>query len=211
MTEPKTLDRRIAEAQHQLRTLQDEVATVCARIDDPDDPELVELDKQVDVARATIRRLETIKENQKKTISIEERARRKQERADAYKRAISLAQSRIALAGKLEAEFAKIGTLLQEWAALGEQCRGAVGSVHRQSDNFDYHLFDVAYGRNGNMVVALDTAMSRAGIGSVGIPLPGMSSTPAGLQTSLTEAAEASVKKLEGIMQGHLASYGEQP
>lgn len=210
MTEPKTLDRRIAEAQHQLRTLKGELAEACACTNDPDDQELVKLDKQIDATQGTIRRLEAIKENQRNAISAEERARQKQERADAYRNAISLAQDRIALAGKLEAEFAKVGALLEEWAALGEQCRGAVGIVHRESDTFDYHLFDVAYGRNGSVVVALDAVMCRAGIGSVGIPMPGASSVPSFQQATLTEAAKMSVKKLEGILQGHLTSYGEQ-
>ncbi|HNQ56825.1 MAG TPA: hypothetical protein PKH27_04805 [Candidatus Desulfobacillus denitrificans] len=210
MSESKTLDRRIAEAQHHLRTLQGEIAEACNRTTDPDDPTLVELDKQIEATQATIRRLETIQTNQKNVISAEERARQKKARADAYRRAVTLAKSRIELAGKLEAEISKVGVLLKEWAAIGEQCRDAVGQVHRVSDSFDYHLFDLAYGRNGSMVVALDTVIGRAGIGRVGIPLPGMSDVPRSMQSTLVETATVCVAKIEGLMQGHLASYGEQ-
>ncbi len=210
MSEQKTLDRRIAEAQHHLRTLQGEIAEACNRTTDPDDPALVALDKQIDAAQATLRRLETIQANQKNTISADERARQKKERATAYRQAIALAQARVELAGKLETEIAKVGALLKEWGAIGEQCRDAVGQVHRVSDTFDYHLFDLAYGRNGSMVVALASVMGRAGVGRVGIPIPGLTDVPAGLQSSLVEAAKVGVKKIEGVLQGHLASYGEQ-
>jgi len=210
MSEPKTLDRRIAEAQHHLRTLQGEIAEACNRTTDPDDPTLVELDKQIDGVQATIRRLETIQANQKNTVSAEERAREKKHRAAAYRQAIALTQARVDLAGKMESEILKVGALLKEWAAIGEQCREAVGQVHRVSDTFDYHLFDLAYGRNGSMLVALASVMGRAGVGRVGIPIPGLTDVPVGLQSSLVEAAKLSAKKIEGCMQGHLASYGEQ-
>lgn len=212
MSEQKTLEYRIAEAQHVLRTLQCEIAEACNRTTDPDDPALVELDQRIEATKATIRRLDAIQVSQKNTISAEEHARQKQERAEAYQRAVALAHDRVDLAGKLEASIADIGVLLKEYAAIGEQCRNAVGRVHRDTVHgvFDYQLFDLAYGRNGSMVVALDTAMSCAGIGSVGIPIPGTTSVPAGLQCYLVESAKANAKKIEVCLKSHLASYGEQ-
>lgn len=210
MSEKQTIERRIAEAQHHLRTLQGKMIEACGRIGDPDDPELVEIDSQIDVTQATIRRLETIQASQKNALSAEARARQKKERAAAYRKAIELAKARVELAGRLEAEVAKVGVLLKEWAAIGEQCRDAVGQVHRVSNTFDYSLFDLAYGRNGSVVVAFDTILGNAGVGTVGIPIPGASGVPRGLQSSLVEVSKMSVKKIEGTLQNHLSSYGEQ-
>lgn len=211
MTEPKTIEYRLAEARHHLRNLQAELAEACNHHGDPDAPEILALDRQIEEATAAIRRLEAFEVHSKTRVSTEELERERQNRKASRRKVIALAKQRIPVAGRLDAKFAEIGGLLQEWAAIGVECRNAAGQVHRESQSFDYHMFDLAFGRNGTAAVALASAMTRAGVGQTGIPLEGVPTVPLGSQCSLVTAAELQVKKLEVLLEGHLKSYGEKP
>lgn len=209
MAEPKTLEYRLAEAQHMLRALNAEMQRLVLTCDDPNDPALVELDEKITTAQKVIRRLELLAENKGKALTAEQRAALKAERRTAARKVMVLAQSRITLASKLDAEFAKIGELLAEWQELGKDCRATFGEVHRPSSDFDYVALDYASGTNGAICGALESVLQIAGLGVTGIPLEQQFSRPKDMRQTLTEAAKHNAERLKGTLQAHRYAHGD--
>jgi Fe-S oxidoreductase len=205
----KPIDRLLAEAQHELGTLNAEMQRVAANTDNPNDPALIEIDEKITSARKAIKRLELLAANRAKGITAEQRAARKAARRVAALKVMSLAQSRIDLAAKLDTELARVGTLLAEWASLGHECRAAFSSVHRPSPDFDYLALDYASGSNGAIVGALESVLQAAGVGVVGIPLEQQFLRPKDMRQSLTEAAKHNAARMEGMLQGHRFGHGD--
>lgn len=207
MTKP--IDRLLAEAQHELVRLNDEMQRLAMSCDDPNDPALVELDEKISSARKAIGRLELLAANRAKGITAEQRAAMKANRRTDAQKVMQLAKARIALAAKLDAELAKVGTLLAEWGSLGRECRATFGGVHRPSPDFDYLALDYASGSNGAIVGALESVLQTIGLGVVGIPLDQQFQRPKDMRQSLTEAAKHNAARLEGILQGHRFGHGD--
>ncbi|MBI5900843.1 MAG: hypothetical protein HZB40_16680 [Rhodocyclales bacterium] len=206
----QSLDYRIAQVEHEIRTLSGELATACAQTDDPSDPKLIELDRRLDETKATLRRLRSIQEHQIVGSTAKQRETDKQERAEAFQRASEFAAARVAIGKKLDAQLAGIGKLLAEWEAVGVECRKAAGAVHRPTaDNFDYFMLDVATGRSGSLVVAFDMALRCAGIGLVGIPFNGTAPPSKVSTTNMADAAALAHTRLQALMDGHLRTWGD--
>jgi len=209
VAEHKTLEYRYAEAQHMLRTLNAEMQRLMLTCDDPNDPALVELDEKITTAQKVIRRLEMLIANKDKALTAEQHAALKAKRRTAAKKVAALAQSRVALASKLDAEFAKIGELLAEWQGLGKDCRATFGEVHRPSTDFDYVALDYAAGSNGGLCNALVSVLQTAGLGEKGIPLAQQFVLPRDMRQTLTEAATYNAEKLKAMLQAHRYGHGD--
>lgn len=205
----KPIDRLLAEAHHELATLNAEMRRLAMTCEDPNDPALLDLDVKVASTQATIRRLELLAENRSKAITAEQRIAMKAARRAAAKKVMTLANARIDLAGKLDSALGKVGALLNEWQSLGRACRDAFGDVHRPSNNFDYLALDYASGSNGAIIGALESVLQGAGVGSVGIPLEQRFERPKDMRQSLTEAAKHNAERLEGALQAHRYGHGD--
>lgn len=205
----QSIDYRIATVEHEIRTISGELATACAQTDDPSDPKLIELDRRLDETRATLRRLQSIQAHQIVGHTAKQRETAKQDRATAFQRAVELAALRIGLAKKVDAQLAALGKLLTEWEQLGKECRDAVGTLHRPSDDWDHYLFDLANGNVGSIVVAFDNALRCAGVGLVGIPFLGTQPPSTRSTTNMADAAALAHKRLQGSMEGHLRTWGD--
>jgi hypothetical protein len=168
----QSIAHQLFEARQRLDCLHREITQVSATLTDPNDDQLVALDTQIGATGSLIRRLERMQAGEQARLSEAERAQRKEKLQAAYDKAISLAESRIDLAAKIDKHLAALGGLLAAWAAVGAECRSSAAKVHRDSSHsFASVMLDSASGFSSQFVGAMEWGLFRAGVGRTGVPL----------------------------------------
>lgn len=115
--------------------------------------------------------------------------------------AVEAAQQRAALGGEIATLCEKLKAVLQRWQVLTDQCRADAFKVARDGlgDRLPldgHNVLSAANGETGGVPHAFASALISAGVGTTGIPMPGVFAAFGGSNISIEEAASIDANRV---------------
>ncbi len=203
-------------AQHETRAkitdLKRELVAAVGKASTPDDPKIEALDAAIGQQEARLRRLVMMDEAGQVFASQaalkELRARRKA----AHDKAIQISKDRIPVAENIDKAILALGALLNQWHELGAECQRNAAEVHSSDrmPGWSYSMMCAARGDNGRFAGALDWALFKAQVGTLGISSDSVNlRRPLGDPYSIHEAAEYTAVQLSKQLENSLSLIDE--